>query len=93
MVIGLLVLEIHLPHSTSLKDKRSALAAFKERIKKRFNVSLAEVAHQDKWQRASLAFVTINSEQQIVDQTLAKILAETEMLLDAEITRSEIRHF
>ncbi|MGQ9470634.1 MAG: DUF503 domain-containing protein [Candidatus Aminicenantales bacterium] len=93
MVIGLLVLEIHLPHSTSLKDKRSAIAAFKERIKKRFNVSLAEVAHQDKWQRASLAFITINSEQKIVDQTLAKILTEAEMLLDAEITRSEIRYF
>lgn len=93
MVIGLLVLEIHLPHSTSLKDKRSVLAAFKDRIKKRFNVSLAEVAHQDKWQRASLAFITINSEQQIVDQTLAKILTEAEMLSDAEITRSEVRYF
>ncbi len=92
MVIGLLLLEIHLPHSTSLKDKRSALSRFKERIKQRFNVSLAEVAHQDKWQRASLAFITVNSDQQIVDQTLEKILGEAEKLLDAEITRSEIRH-
>lgn len=92
MVVGILLLEIHLPHSTSLKDKRSMLSGFKERIRRRFNVSLAEVGHHDKWQRSSLAFVTINSQPQIVNQTLEKIMNEAEKLLDAEITRSEIRY-
>ncbi|MCX7974868.1 MAG: DUF503 domain-containing protein [Candidatus Aminicenantes bacterium] len=92
MVIGLLLIEIHFPHSTSLKEKRAALSGFKEKIRNRFNVALAEVANQDKWQLASLAFVTINNEKDIVDQTLEKIIQEAEINLEGEIIHSKIVH-
>ncbi len=92
MVIGVLLLEVHFPHATSLKDKRSVLAGFKERVKRRFNIALAEVGHHDKWQRSSLAFVTINSQRDVVDQTLEKILTEAETRLEGEIIHSEILH-
>jgi len=93
MVIGLLLLEVHFPHATSLKDKRAALAGFKEKIRRRFNVALAEVAHQDKWQLASLAFITVNNERGIVDQTLEKIIDEAEASLAGQIVQSKIVHF
>jgi uncharacterized protein YlxP (DUF503 family) len=92
MVIGLLLLEVHFPHATSLKDKRAALSSFKERIRRRFNVALAEVANQDKWQLASLAFITVNNERGIVDQTLEKIINEAEASLEGEIVQSKIVH-
>lgn len=92
MVIGLLLLEIHFPHATSLKDKRSALSSFKERVRHRFNVAFAEVANQDKWQLASLAFITINNEKDIVDRTLEKILQEAEAYLEGHIINSKIVH-
>jgi uncharacterized protein len=47
MVIGLLTLDLHFPGARSLKDKRQALRSLETRIRNRFNVSLAEVEHQD----------------------------------------------
>ena len=57
MVIGLLMLDLHFPGARSLKDKRQALRSLETRIRNRFNVSLAEVEHQDLWQRARLGGV------------------------------------
>jgi len=53
MVIGLLTLELHFPGARSLKDKRQVLRRLKDRVRA-LNVSVAEVAHQDLWQRARL---------------------------------------
>jgi uncharacterized protein YlxP (DUF503 family) len=92
MVIGLLSIEIFLPYAQSLKDKRRVMNAFKDRIKGRFNISVAELDYQDKWQRARYGIVTLNSQKSIVDQVLRKILLEAEQSLDAEITQAEIQY-
>ena len=57
-MVGLLTVEFHVPGSHSLKDKRMVLRRVKDRIKK-FNVAVSEVEHQDLWQRAGLAVVTV----------------------------------
>lgn len=93
MIIGLLSLEIFLPYSHSLKEKRSVLSAFKDRIKKKFNVAVAELDFQDKWQRAKIGIITLNSQKGIVDQVLQRILAEAEQNLDGEICLAEIHYF
>ena len=46
--------ELHVPHSRSLKEKRAALKPVVEGLRSRFSLSVAEVDHQDKWQRATL---------------------------------------
>jgi uncharacterized protein YlxP (DUF503 family) len=93
MVIGLLSLEIFLPYCQSLKDKRHLLLGFKNRIRGRFNVALAELEFQDKWQRSRLGIVTLNSQKGFVDQVLQRILAEAEQSLEGAIVKSEIRYF
>jgi uncharacterized protein YlxP (DUF503 family) len=93
MVIGLLSFEIFLPYAQSLKDKRRIMSAFKDRIKGRFNVAVAELDYQDKWQRGRFGIVTLNSQKIIVDQVLQKILDEAEQSLGAEITQAEIQYF
>src|SRR4029450_99541 len=62
MVIGLLTLDLHFPGARSLKDKRQALRSLETRIRNRFNVAVAEVEHQDLWQRARLAVVSVNTD-------------------------------
>jgi uncharacterized protein YlxP (DUF503 family) len=78
MVVGVLTLEIHLPASNSLKAKRSVLNHVKERIRSRFNVSVAEVDHQDLWQRATLAVAAVSGEGAVLDRVLHDVLSVVE---------------
>lgn len=55
-----LQIEIHVPDSRSLKQKRAAIRPIIEGARRRFGVAAAEVAHQNKWQRASLGFATVS---------------------------------
>jgi len=76
MVIGLLTLELHFPGARSLKDKRQALRSLETRIRNRFNVSVAEVEHQDLWQRARLAVVAVNTDHVHLESTLHSVEGE-----------------
>jgi len=78
MVIGLLELELHLPEAQSLKDKRQPLRSILSRVRQDHNVSIAEVAHQDEWQRAGLAVVGVNTERVAMERTLDLILRAIE---------------
>ena len=76
MVIGLLTLDLHFPGARSLKDKRQALRSLETRIRNRHNVSLAEVEHQDLWQRARIAVVGVNTDHAHLESTLATVASE-----------------
>ncbi len=78
MVIGTLRLEIHLPASDSLKAKRSVLNHVKERVRHRFNASIAEVGHQDLWQRTTLGVAVVGEAAPVLDRALHEILAVIE---------------
>jgi uncharacterized protein YlxP (DUF503 family) len=93
MVIGLLSIEIFLPFSHSLKEKRKVLNALRDRFGKKYNIAIAELDFQDKWQRAKLGILTLNSQKRVVDQVLRKVLEETERSLEGEILQSEISYF
>ena len=94
MVIGYLSLEFFFPYCRSLKDKRQIVKSFKERIKKKYNVVVAELDYQDKWQRTQIGIVTLNSQQTIVEDRLNKILAEARgNVPEAELLQYETRYF
>jgi uncharacterized protein YlxP (DUF503 family) len=61
--------ELHLEGCQSLKDKRAVLQSLKAALRK-LNVAVAEVAHQDLWQRAGIACATVGSDRRVVDETL-----------------------
>jgi uncharacterized protein YlxP (DUF503 family) len=89
LVIGLLTLDLHFPGARSLKDKRQALRSLEQRVRNRFNVSIAEVEHQDLWQRARLAVVSVNTDHDHLEATLQSVVGEAEhareiQLLDAQ---------
>jgi len=88
--VGLCILEIHLPGAGSLKAKRQVLRSLKERLKAHFNVSVAEIDHQDLWQRATLGIVGIASARGPLEQTFASIQAEAERRIPGSILSSDV---
>jgi hypothetical protein len=90
MVVALLSIELFLPGSRSLKDKRMVLRRLKDRLVK-FNVAVAEVAHHDLWQRAGLGLVTISTADDHADRELAAALAEIERVEPGLVTRTELQ--
>lgn len=90
MVVGTLRLEVHFPAADSLKAKRSIVNHVKERVRHRFNASIAEVGHQDLWQRATLGVAVVGESAPVLDRALHEILAVVERedrlaVLDYEI--------
>jgi uncharacterized protein YlxP (DUF503 family) len=79
VTIGLLTLEIHLPQSRSLKDKRQVLRSVKERLRSRHNVAVSELEDgADTWQRASVAVVSIASRRDPLENLFEAIVREVE---------------
>ena len=75
MRVGTLRLELHIPASDSLKAKRSVVNRVKERVRSRFNASVAEVGHQELWQRAVVGVAIVGEEPGVLDRVLRDILA------------------
>lgn len=90
MFIGLLTLDLHFPGARSLKDKRQALRSLEQRIRNRFNVSIAEVEHQDLWQRARLAVVSVNTDHGHLESTLQSVAGEAGSARDVELLDSQV---
>jgi uncharacterized protein YlxP (DUF503 family) len=88
MVIGLLTLELHFPGARSLKDKRHALRSLETRLRNRLNVAVAEVDHQDLWQRARLAVVSVNTDHAHLDATLSHAASEASNARDVLVVDS-----
>ena len=65
-----MVWELHLAACQSLKDKRSVLKSLKDRLHRRFNVSVAETAHHDLWQRAELTASVVSTDRRHAESVL-----------------------
>ena len=89
MVIAVLHVELHIPYAHSLKDKRMVLRRVKDRLQK-FNVAVAEVEHQDLWQRARLGIVAISTTTVHVEQELRAAADEIDRVEPGLVTRTDI---
>ena len=74
MIVGVLSLQISVFDAMSLKDKRSALKSLKDRISHRYNVSIAEVNHQDSMRTALLGVAMVGNDSRFIASTLSKIV-------------------
>jgi uncharacterized protein YlxP (DUF503 family) len=91
MTIALLSVELHLPMSRSLKDKRMVLRRLKDRLGA-LNVAIAEVAHQDLWQRAGLGIVTVATSDQMAEQTLQAAMDQIDRLEPGLVTNRQVEY-
>jgi uncharacterized protein YlxP (DUF503 family) len=88
--IGLLTLHLHIEHSQSLKDKRQVLRTLKDRLRKRFNVSVAELDFQDSWQSSLIGVVTVSASEPYARQVLENVEREASRLLAADLSAVEM---
>jgi len=91
--LGVLTLALHFPMAQSLKEKRMILKSFKGRLLSRFEISLAEIGGQDKWQVATVAAAMISNDQKIVDSTFQNILSFTESFGNLELCEHAIEYY
>jgi hypothetical protein len=81
MPVGLLTIELHIPDAQSLKDKRQLLRSLKDKLRRDFNVAVAELEHHDTWQRSIVGIVTISNEEKHLREVLQKVLDEADRIL------------
>lgn len=74
MVLGTLRVSLHIPHSQSLKEKRMVVRSLVERLRRQFNVAVAEVDDLDVWQVATLGAVVVSADGRHADQMVRKVL-------------------
>lgn len=93
MFVGVGQIELFIPESGSLKSKRFVLKSIKTKIRNKFNVSVAEVENNDKWQRASLGLAVVSNDRKIVDSTLTQIINFIENDFRVEVIDHSIEIF
>ena len=74
MIVGVLSVELTIPEAQSLKDKRRVILGLKERLRRRYNVSVAEVDFQDIHQRCQLGIATVSNESRAVHSQLDRLV-------------------
>lgn len=89
--VAAMILDVHLPACRSLKEKRSVLRPVLERLQRRFGVSVAEVDHQDLWQRAGLGVAVVSGSGAVLAQLLDDV--ERYVWAQAEIEVIETRRY
>ena len=91
MAVGVCTLRLSMPSNLDLKAKRRVLQSVIAHLRSAFNVSVAEVAEQDKWQVATLGIAAISTDSGYLHGLLTKAVSLVEdMRLDAVILDYEI---
>jgi uncharacterized protein YlxP (DUF503 family) len=90
MVVGILRLTLFLPENHSLKGKRQVLRSIKDRVRGKFNVSIAESDGHDMWQRAELGICQVGNDRPFVDRALREVVNFIDSLGLAPLGKEEL---
>ncbi len=91
MIIGSLTIQLRLPLAHSLKDKRSVVKSVIAKLRNEFNVSVAEVAEQDRWQTAVIGVASVSSDARYTREQLQAVVNWVyDNRPDVELTTTEI---
>jgi len=90
MIVGAAAVELIIHGSRSLKEKRGVVRSICQRVRNRFDVSVAEVGGQGTWTRALLGFATVGSDARVVRRVLDQVIDFVEDLHLAELGASDV---
>jgi uncharacterized protein YlxP (DUF503 family) len=85
-IVGVALVELHLPEARSLKDKRRIVKGLLERLHQRHRVSIAETDHHDLHQRAELVLAAVARTEQEADRLMNDVRSELEREVGAQLT-------
>ena len=84
VVLG--TMDLHLPDVGSLKGKRQALKGLLQRVRQRFEISVAEVDHQDAWQLATVALACVSGDARHANEVVSKAMDFIEDNVDGYVS-------
>lgn len=93
MVIGVLSVEYRLHGNDSLKGKRRIANSLKQKVRNKFNVSIAEVGSEDSLSRLSLSLVSVSNSEKHLQSRLTKCLSMMEAVCHEEMVYSDMEFF
>ena len=85
MYVRVVRIELHVPGAQSLKDKRAVVRALKDRIRARTAAAVAEVDHQDLWQRAALGIAVVSGDHAHTTELVSEVRGIIESRPDAVV--------
>ena len=85
MVVGILKIEFLLRDNRSLKEKRKIVKSMVNRVKHKFNVAIAEVGSNDKWQKVEIGITTVGNDRRHIDASLNSVIDFLDAMYLAEI--------
>ena len=91
MIVGVSQITLHLPGCHSLKEKRQVIKSVMARVRQQFEVAIAEVDEQDRWQIAKLGVSCVSNSSQHIDEILGHVLRYIEETRpDIQVTNSDV---
>ena len=93
MVVGTLKISFRLTDNRSLKGKRKVVRSMVDKVKAKFNVAIAEVGANDKWQTIELGISTVGNDRRHVDASLSNVLGFLDSLYLAPIIDTQMEIF
>ncbi len=90
MTVGLCTIELFIPESGSLKGKRQVIKSIKDRIRQKFNVSVAEIEDHDLWQKAVFGIACVGNDKKYINSVLDKIIDLIEKEHSVELLKYNI---
>jgi uncharacterized protein YlxP (DUF503 family) len=90
MVVGIGVIDLMVHESSSLKTKRRVIKSILGRVRSKFDLSIAEVGDQDKWQKSRLGFAVISNDGGHAHRMLETVIGFVENLHLAEVINADI---
>lgn len=90
MLIGICKINLFLPNSHSLKDKRNMLKSIKLRIRNRYNVSVSEIDNSNLWKNTTLGIAGIGNDKKYLNKVLNEIILFLEKQNEFQLTKYEI---
>ncbi len=91
MKIGCCSIKFYLHGNNSLKGKRRITKSIKDRVKNKFNVSIAEVGDQDVWQNLHIGIVAVGADHKYLDGLMSKVVDSIDKMHLAEMTDCHIK--
>jgi hypothetical protein len=91
MLVALCRFDLRVPGCTSLKEKRHVVKTLTASLRQRFNVAVAEVDHQDLWQRTAIGVSAVSGERHRLTKVMHQVERHVEgfpgvELIDAEVS-------
>lgn len=90
MHVGVCTLHLRLASSHSLKEKRRIIKSIKDRVKNKFNVSIAEVDALDNWQWAIIGVACVSNDSGFANSVLSNVVSFVENTRMADLVDYEI---